>query len=295
MENRVEEFRALVGHLRPDVADRVEAVDGLAGAAAFRLAVAPVYLRRNQIDVLAELPPRVETAEWLDFVGADLAAYRHAVAERQFMAMRRAAFVPGTTAGSAKLDRLVEIVDEALANGRKVVVFSYFLDVLDIVCGALGDTVVVGPLHGAVPPTERQALVDELTARQEPCVLVSQIESGGTGLNIQAASVVVLCEPQWKPSTEEQAIARCHRMGQVRPVDVHRLLVEDSVDERMVEVLARKARLVDEFVEKSDLKEAAPGAVDRSRLPDLERVASEAEEERRIIELERERLRVGAN
>ena len=289
MENRVEEFRALVGHLRPDVADQVEAVDGLAGAAAFRAAVAPVYLRRNQVDVLAELPPRVETAEWLDFVGDDLAAYRQAVVERQFMAMRRAAFVPATTKGSAKLDRLVEIVDEALENGRKVVVFSYFLDVLDIVCDVLGE-VVVGPLHGGVPAPERQALVDELTAREEPCVLVSQIESGGTGLNIQAASVVVLCEPQWKPSTEEQAIARCHRMGQVRPVDVHRLLVEDSVDERMVEVLAAKARLVDEYVEKSDLKDAAAQATDQSPLANAERVASEAQEERRIIHDEQRRL-----
>jgi hypothetical protein len=64
MENRVEEFRTLVGHLQPTLARRVNAMDGLVGAAAFRSAVAPVYLRRNQTDVLQELPPRIETEEW---------------------------------------------------------------------------------------------------------------------------------------------------------------------------------------------------------------------------------------
>ena len=68
----------------------------------------------------------------------DLAAYRDAVAAGNFMAMRRAAYASGSPAGSAKLGRLVEIVEEASANGRKVVVFSYFRDVLDTVASVLG-------------------------------------------------------------------------------------------------------------------------------------------------------------
>ena len=159
------------------------------------------------------------------------------------MAMRRAAYAPGSPVGSAKLGRLVEIVEEASANGRKVVVFSYFRDVLDTVAAVLG-AVAIGPLTGSVPPVQRQALVDEFGARRGPAVLVSQIQAGGVGLNIQAASVVILTEPQWKPTIEDQAIARCHRMGQVRSVDVHRLLAEDSVDQRMLEILATKARPV---------------------------------------------------
>ena len=78
---------------------------------------------------------------------------------------------------------------------------------------------------------------------------MSQIEAGGVvGLNIQTSSVVILTEPQWKPSTESQAIARCHRMGQARTVHVHRLLAENSVDERMLEILRGKAALFDEYV-----------------------------------------------
>ena len=202
---------------------------------------------------------------------------------------RQAAYGPGTVDGSAKLSRLADIVEEALSNDRKVVVFSFFRHVLDAVFNILDD-VAVGPITGSVPPTKRQQLVDDFTSAQRACVLVSQIEAGGVGLNIQAASVVLLTEPQWKPSTEEQAIARCHRMGQARPVDVHRLLAEDSVDQRMLEILATKAALFDEYVRRSELKEISPDAVDVSNLEATKSVVSIAEEERRIIEAERRRL-----
>jgi SNF2 family DNA or RNA helicase len=90
---------------------------------------------------------------------------------------------------------------------------------------------------GDLTPRQRQELVDDFTAERGPAVLVAQIEAGGVGLNIQAASVVVLTEPQRKPTTEEQAIARAHRLGQTRRVHVHRLLARDCFDERMIEVL----------------------------------------------------------
>jgi SNF2 family DNA or RNA helicase len=93
-----------------------------------------------------------------------------------------------------------------------------------------------------------------------------------------------------RPSIEEQAIARCHRMGQARPVDVHRLLPEDSVDQRMLEILATKAALFDEYLRRSELKEISPDAVDVSSIDEAKRIASVAEEERRIIEAERWRL-----
>ena len=112
------------------------------------------------------------------------------------------------------------------------------------------------------------------------------------GLNIQAASVVILTEPQWKPTIEDQAIARCHRMGQVRSVDVHRLLAEDSVDQRMLEILATKAVLFDEYVRRSELKDHSPDAVDVSDLKAADEVGSQVEAERRIIEMERKRLRM---
>ena len=290
MENRLEEFRNLVGHVRPDLAERMEPGSGLVGTDAFRAAVADVYLRRNQSDVLEELPPRIDNDEWVEPTAADRRAYARAVASGNFMAMRRAAFEAAAVEHSAKLQRLVEIVDEAADNGWKTVVFSSFLDVLRAVERALGGR-SVGLLTGRLDPSSRQALVDEFSASPEPLVLVSQIQAGGVGLNIQAASVVVLTEPQWKPSIEDQAVARLHRMGQLRPVHVHRLLAEGGVDERMLEILTTKRRTFDEYVRMSDLKDASPHAIDVSALA----AAPRAQAERRIIELERRRLGLTAD
>ncbi|MGH9213204.1 MAG: DEAD/DEAH box helicase [Acidimicrobiales bacterium] len=290
MENCLEEFRNLVAHLRPDLAARMEPGAGLVGADAFRAAVADVYLRRNQSDVLAELPPRIDNDEWVEPTPADRRAYARAVRSGNFMAMRRAAFDAAGAGESAKLHRLVEIVDEAAGNGWKTVVFSSFLDVLRAVDQAL-DRRVAGLLTGRLDPTSRQALVDQFSASPQPLVLVSQIQAGGIGLNIQAASVVVLTEPQWKPSIEDQAVARLHRLGQVRPVHVHRLLAEGSVDQRMLEILTTKRHMFDEYVRMSDLKDASPHAIDVS----APAAAPQAQAERRIIELERRRLGLTAD
>jgi superfamily II DNA or RNA helicase len=289
MENRVGEFKTLVSHVQPQLARTIDDRSGLAGAEAFRRSVAPVYLRRNQTDVLEELPPKIETPEWLTLDGPSAAAYRQAVAEGNFMTMRRAAFMTPEPKDSPKLERLLEIVEEAADNDRKVVVFSYFRDVIDRVHRTL-DGLALQPITGSVPAPERQRIVDEFSALDRPAVLVSQIEAGGVGLNIQAASVVILTEPQWKPTVEDQAVARCHRMGQVRPVEVHRLLTVDSVDERMVAVLAGKSALFAEYVRASALKDAAPEAIDVTDHVNVDEVASQAEQERRIIELERRRL-----
>ncbi|MFB8230525.1 DEAD/DEAH box helicase [Cellulosimicrobium sp. NPDC055967] len=236
MENRVAEFRTLVGYLQPALAERLDAAHGAAGPDAFRHAVAPAYLRRNAEDVLEELPELVQVDEWERLGAVDGAAYREAVAAGSFMAMRRAAFAVDHPEDSAKLRRLVELAREAAENGRKVVVFSYFRDVVDVVVRALGD-LALAPLTGSVAARTRQTIVDDFTAAEEPRVLVSQIDVGGVGLNLQAASVVILCEPQTKPTTEAQAVARAHRMGQVETVQVHRLLTVDSVDEHLVRLL----------------------------------------------------------
>jgi superfamily II DNA or RNA helicase len=288
MENKVEEFRVLVGHLRPEVAENLDIADEALDGTRFRERVAPVYLRRNQEDVLSELPDRLETQEWVALEGAAMPAYRKAVMAGNFMAMRRAAFGPRTVQESPKLRRLVEIVDEAADGGRKVIVFSYFRDVLETVAEVLAGpdgvpgVVIVGPLTGDVAPTERQAMVDELTNAAGPAVLVSQIQAGGVGLNIQAASVIIIAEPQLTPSIEEQAIARAHRMGQVRPVDVHRLLCEDSVDQRILELLAAKRQAFDEYARRSDMANATPDAVETS---------SETELQHTIVAAERNRLK----
>ena len=155
LENRIDEFRNLVSYLRPDLA--VDANE--LAPRKFRRQVAPAYLRRNQEDVLTELPDMVEVDEWLTLSQEDSAAYRDAVAAGNFMAMRQAAMNQGGK--SQKMQRLVEIVEEAEDNGRRVVVFSYFRDVLNQVAAALPGR-VFGPLTGSVPPAKRQTMIDRV-------------------------------------------------------------------------------------------------------------------------------------
>lgn len=294
MENRREEFKVLVEYLQPEVVRGMDGLLSFPGSRAFREGVAPVYLRRNQEDVLHELPERIEVEEWLDLGTEDGELYKRAVASGNFMAMRRAAILAGTAEASSKLARLVDIVEEAREGGLKVVVFSFFRDVLETIRSVLPEP-IFGPLTGSVSASNRFALVNEFSAVKGPAVLISQIQAGGVGLNIQAASVVVIAEPQWKPSTEEQAIARCHRMGQLRRVQVHRLLTRRSVDERMVEILRRKARDFDEIARPSVIKEASSSATAAHAEHELEQVveAAQSRSEAEIIRLERERLGLG--
>jgi superfamily II DNA or RNA helicase len=265
MENRVGEFRNLLSHLQPRLVAELDGTDHVAGAAAFRRAVAPAYLRRNQRDVLTELPGVVHTDEWVEFSPADAAAYREAVLAGNFQAMRRAAYAAPER--SAKLERLAEIVAEAAAVGEKVLVFSFYRDVLAAVGSRLTSahgtrTTPFGPLSGSTSAAARQEAVDAFTTHQGPAVLLSQIQAGGVGLNLQAASVVVLCEPQVKPALEQQAVARAHRMGQTRRVRVHRLLTPDSVDDRLLQLLGNKQRLFDAYARRSAAAESSPDAVD---------------------------------
>ena len=273
LENRIDEFRNLVEYLRPDLT--VDANE--LSPRRFRQQVAPAYLRRNQEDVLTELPELVEVNEWLPMSPEDLAAYRTAVSDGNFMAMRQAAMAQGNN--SLKMGRLLDLVAEAEANGRRVIVFSHFRQVLEDVARALPGQ-VFGPLTGSVPAVRRQEMVDRFSAAGHGAVLVAQIVAGGVGLNIQSASMVVICEPQLKPTTEWQAIARARRMGQLQSVQVHRLLSEEGVDRRITEILARKSALFEEFARESDIAKSAPEAVD----------ISEADLAREVIAEERERL-----
>ncbi|GIJ65860.1 helicase SNF2 [Virgisporangium ochraceum] len=275
LENKVSEFRSLASYVRPDLT--VDSDGAALSAKAFRRQIAPAYLRRNQEDVLSELPGLVEVDEWLPLSTEDAAAYRAAVDSGNFMEMRQAAMRQG--AKSEKVRRLVEIVREAEENERKVIVFSYFRGILDLVAKTLRGP-VFGPLTGSVGSDDRQRMVDEFSAARHGATLVSQIVAGGVGLNVQAASVVIFCEPQLKPTIEAQAIARAHRMGQVRSVQVHRLLSEESVDQRIVELLEAKRKLFEDFARGSDIADAAPDAVD----------LSEAELAREVVASERKRL-----
>ena len=172
--------------------------------------------------------------------------------------------------------------------------FSFFRDVLDTVQEHLGD-VCVGQINGSVGQAARQQLIDQLTDRGVPGVLLGQIGAAGQGLNIQAASVVILCEPQWRPTIEQQAIARCFRMKQENHVDVYRLLNNDTIDEAMSALLKSKKMKFDEYARPSYAKESSSEAVDDRDLDiDLTKAEISAASSS-ILEQERRRYATSGN
>ena len=254
IENKVDEMISLIEVLNPDVATQIKRMAFMSSAPQFREAVAPVYYRRKREDVLTELPDKTETEEWCTLSGEEVQCYEDAVLSKNFAGARRVSWNVDDVSLSSKANRMKELLAEAEAEGRKVIVFSFFLDTIEKVRGMLGDK-CVGPINGSVPPQRRQEMVDEFDKAQPGAVLAAQIQSGGTGLNIQSASVIILCEPQFKPSIENQAISRAYRMGQARNVLVYRLLCEDTVDEKIMEMLAEKQAVFDAFADKSTVAE----------------------------------------
>lgn len=251
LENMVGEMVALISILQPAVAKRVRGMTALSSAPQFRKEIAPVYYRRKREDVLTELPELIEYQEWCTLRPEEESIYEDAVLGHHYTDARRVSWNIEDLRNSSKATRMLELIEEAAADGRKVIVFSFFLDTIRKISLLLGSR-CVGPINGSVSPQRRQEIIDKFDEAPEGTVLLAQIQAGGTGLNIQSASVVILCEPQFKPSIENQAISRAYRMGQVRNVLVYRLLCQDTVDERITEMLARKQAEFDAFADKSE-------------------------------------------
>lgn len=250
LENRVEEMCYLIKCLRPDLAEDVEDMAYFSSAPQFREKLAPVYLRRTREDVLTELPALVEKEQWCEMSLAEWEAYLLSVMAENFMAMRQVSWDIPDVSKSSKAKRLLQLCAMAEEEGRKAIVFSFFRDTIDSVAELLGDK-ALEPITGSVSPQKRQQIVDEFTAAPNGTVLLCQVQAGGTGLNIQAASMIIFCEPQIKPSIENQAISRAYRMGQIRTVVVHRLLCDNTVDERILELLREKQEVFDSFAGES--------------------------------------------
>ena len=239
--------------------------------------VRPFILRRRKQDVATELPPRTETILRVQLEGKQRELYeavRTAADKQVRRALERHGFqnaqvtildallklrqvccdprlVKGISATEstkehAKLDLLADMLPALVEEGRRVLVFSQFTEMLGLAAERL-DAVALPylTLTGQTPPGQRGTVVQRFQAQDAssaPILLVS-LKAGGTGLNLTAADTVIHLDPWWNPAVEEQATARAHRIGQDQPVFVYKLVVEGSIEERMLELQARKAAL----------------------------------------------------
>ncbi len=270
LENRVSEMCFLIGCLQPEVAKNLAGTTIIAMAPEFRKKVSGVYFRRTKEDVLDELPDKVEKEEWIELLPNEKSRYRDLVYEGNFMRLRQASWIIPENEESSKLNRLKELVEEYLLMGRKIIVFSFFVNTIETIKKYFPNE-VFGVISGTISPAKRQEIIDGFSGMTVGGVLLSQIQAGGTGLNIQAANVVIFCEPQLKPSIEEQAIARAYRMGQNNTVMVHRLLNVGTVDEQIQVLLSQKQELFDAFADKSESGEESLNSLGIKKLMDAEK------------------------
>ncbi len=259
LENKVEELENLLNIANPGAVKEIAPM--LLQNRAFDKAgvarkIAHVYLRRTQADVLTELPDRIQVDEWVTLTEEDRISYNSQPIN--IMLKRRSA-----TVSQAKFERLQDLVEEHGEAGRKIVVYSFFRQVLDQVSEMFGNC---AQLTGDSSTTERQKIIDEFTNSTGHRVLAAQIDAGGIGINLQAASVVILMEAQFKPSTEWQAIARVHRMGQSKTVNVHRILADNTIEEHLVKLIEQKTNLFMAYANESAIKDSSQMAADPSQV-----------------------------
>jgi SNF2 family DNA or RNA helicase len=152
---------------------------------------------------------------------------------------------------SAKLDALLEQLDDVVAEGHRALVFSQFTSYLARAADRL-DAAGVPYVYLDGSTTRRGEVVDEFRTGDAPVFLLS-LKAGGTGLNLTEADYVFLLDPWWNPAAEQQAVDRAHRIGQDRPVLVYRLIAEGTIEEKVVALQARKAALVDAVLDDGDL------------------------------------------
>lgn len=245
---------------------------GNAGAAQrLRAKIGPFLLRRLKRDVAPELPQRTEVTVHCILDDEERALYealrgdiRQQVesmlqegkgvlsALEALLRLRQAAchqaLVPGQQAtDSAKLRRLRADLEMAVASGHRALVFSQWTSFLDLVEPTLQE-IDVDYLRLDGSSKDRQALVDAFQAPDGPPVMLISLKAGGTGLNLTAADHVYFLDPWWNPAVEAQAADRAHRIGQDRPVIIHRLVAADTVDERILALQERKRALADAVV-----------------------------------------------
>ncbi len=247
LENKVDEMVELISNLNDSVAQTVKRF--YSSPEEFRKSISSVYFRRRRDDVLDELPEKSEIEEWCDLNEAEERNYERLVMSGHYMIARKLSWDAGPY-NSTKMARLKEIAEMAKQEDRRVLVFSFFREVIKMIYDEFKHN-VYGPIDGSVSSEERQKIIDKFNKSPSGSILVSQIQAGGVGLNIQSASIVVICEPQLKPSIENQAISRAYRMGQARKVLVYRLLATNTIDERLNDLLTTKQAAFDDYADKS--------------------------------------------
>jgi non-specific serine/threonine protein kinase len=261
-------------YFRQEFASPIERDGSTEAAQALRRLVFPFILRRTKEQVASELPPRTERTLYCEMEPPQQHAYTHmrdryralllGLIDEEGMDNARMKILEGLlrlrqicnhpqlvdadfTGASAKFDELLELMETLRAEGHKALIFSQFTRMLKIVREALDARGI--PYEYLDGQTKnRQARVDAFQQQPETPFFLISLKAGGVGLNLTAADYVIHIDPWWNPAVEMQASDRAHRIGQEKPVFIYRLIVKDSVEEKILLLQERKRELVRQLI-----------------------------------------------
>ncbi|MCK4625675.1 MAG: restriction endonuclease, partial [Phycisphaerae bacterium] len=241
--------------------------------------IGPYMLRRRSDEVLPDLPEKSEFDIEVELSEEHSKNYRQmeeeGVLELQakgetitvthvfalIAKLRQICNFDPDTGKSAKLERLLEDLEEVVNSGRKALVFSQWVSMPyglkqlaeELKEKRIGERRIgVSQLHGQVPPTQRDAVIQDFRQNSAKNVMLLNFKVGGVGLNLQAANYVFLFDRWWNPAVEDQAVKRVHRIGQAQKVFVRRFFCKDTIEERILLKLAEKRRLFSQIIDEAD-------------------------------------------
>jgi non-specific serine/threonine protein kinase len=239
-----------------------------------RSLVYPFILRRTKAQVAPELPPRTERIIYCDMDHAQRGMYDRrrdeyralllGMIDSKGMNNARMKILEGLLrlrqicdhpklvdrsykGESSKIEVLIETIETLRAEGHKALIFSQFTQMLKLIRCEL-DERRIPYLYLDGTTKDRQALVDRFQGDPEIPFFLISLKAGGVGLNLTAADYVIHVDPWWNPAVEAQASDRTHRIGQENPVFIHKLIARDTVEQKMIELQARKRELVDKLI-----------------------------------------------
>ena len=246
-----------------------------------KMMVSPFILRRKKADVLKDLPDKLEEVVYTRMTGEQRRLYDAQTAKlkmelagqtdedynnnklkylAELTKLRMICCAPSLCyenyrAESAKTDMCLELLDNAIAGGHRILLFSQFTQMLDILARALDDKKVKYLyLSGKNTKEQRKRMVDVFQRGNIPVFLIS-LKAGGTGLNLTAADVVIHYDPWWNVAAQNQATDRTHRIGQKNVVNVMSLVAKDTIEERIVQLQKKKAELAESVIEGKGMAE----------------------------------------
>ena len=238
--------------------------------------IRPFLLRRVKSDVLHELPDKIESLQASELLPEQKKLYIAYLAKLRQETVKHlneegfqknrikilagltrlrqlcchpALFVEGYTGSSAKFEQLMELIEESRSAGKRILLFSQFTEMLQIIGRELGlQGIPFFYLDGQTPGQERVELCERFNEGERELFLIS-LKAGGTGLNLTGADTVILYDLWWNPAVEDQASSRAHRMGQKNVVQVIRLVTQGTVEDKMYELQQRKKNLIEEIIQ----------------------------------------------